>query len=83
MAKTGQSAHPLIKAIWLARVINQQSGGAVIAPWEVQDVPDEWLDVFKGLEQDLPEMQKVEQKKQSMFEAMRKNHPSYRKYLQN
>lgn len=34
----------------LARQINEMCGGAVVAPWDVYDLPDEWLDAIAGLE---------------------------------
>jgi len=29
-------------------------GGALLLPWEVEALPDEWLDAFDGLNGDLP-----------------------------
>jgi len=40
-------------AILLAQKINTLSGGAVIAPWEVNDLPDDWLDAFSEMEKRL------------------------------
>jgi len=39
--------------ILLAEKINRLSGGAVIAPWEVDDLPDDWLDAFTEMEKRL------------------------------
>ena len=33
-------------SIGLARVINYKSGGAVIAPWEVDQLDDDWINAF-------------------------------------
>jgi hypothetical protein len=30
-------------------MINRLCGGVVISPWEVGDLPDEWLDAFRSL----------------------------------
>lgn len=48
--------HPLLGAILLAQRINRVSGGAVIAPWEVDQLPETWLDAFVALTDDLPEI---------------------------
>jgi len=65
--------------MWLSKVINTQAGGPVIAPWEVEQLPEEWLELALKMATDLPEMQKARQKAQKYFEKYRKEHPSYRK----
>jgi hypothetical protein len=47
MLETGKTSNPYLARIALARMINQASGGAVIAPWEVENLPDDWLDAFR------------------------------------
>lgn len=64
----------------MASEINQQCGGALIAPWEVGALPDEWINLFEGLALDLPEMRKAEQAVRQRFEKFRQDHPTYRKY---
>ncbi|PKN93020.1 MAG: hypothetical protein CVU44_11350 [Chloroflexi bacterium HGW-Chloroflexi-6] len=66
--------------ILLAQHINQASGGAVIAPWDVQELPDDWLDAFRLFGTSLRDRMKVKQiidkKKQdwlSKFKHYRKN----------
>lgn len=71
--------HPFILAINAARAINTQCGGAVIAPWDVAQLSDDELDVFRGLSVDLPFLQDVKRKKEQVFEDVRKSHPTYRK----
>ncbi len=41
-----------------AQRINQIMGGAFISPWEVDELPAEWLDAFDALAVDLPAMRK-------------------------
>jgi hypothetical protein len=56
-------------------------GGVVIAPWEVQDLPEEWLlaaqEITGGKKQ-----QAVHQAEaahvQNVFATWRRNHPAYR-----
>ena len=45
--------NPYFASILLAEKINRLSGGAVIAPWDVNDLPDDWLDAFAEMEKRL------------------------------
>ncbi len=40
---------PYFAAILLARQINDLCGGGIIAPWEVNELSDEWLDALTGI----------------------------------
>lgn len=40
---------PRLSAILLARQVNELCGGAVVAPWDVNELPDEWLDALSGI----------------------------------
>jgi hypothetical protein len=64
----------------LARLINLQCAGAVIAPWEVDQLDDEWVDVFKGLAE-LPSLRASYQAFDHRLAEIRSKHPTYRKYL--
>ena len=66
--------------MYAARAINEQCGGVVLAPWDVMQLSDDELDVFRALSMDLPEMQAAEKRKEQVFEDVRKRHPNYRKY---
>ena len=46
-----QTNDPILGAILLARQINRLCSGAVVAPWDVYELPDEWLTAFEGMEQ--------------------------------
>lgn len=48
-------ADPDLQAVYLARTINQAAGGAVIAPWQVAELPDTWLDLFQAMSTDMPQ----------------------------
>ena len=37
----------MLGQIIMARVINEACGGAVVSPWDVYELPDEWLDTFQ------------------------------------
>ena len=69
----------MITAVWLAGEINRRCG-ALVPPWEVNSLPDEWLELFEGLAIDLPDLKKTADVVKSRFEAFRKQHPTYRKY---
>ncbi len=49
LARRRGTAHPLLKAYLQARQVNQAAGGTVIAPWEVDELPEEWLDAAEAL----------------------------------
>jgi hypothetical protein len=79
-AQNRSTSHARLMAVQYARLINLYSGGTVIAPWEVDQLDEEWLDVFLGL-MDLPERRKNYQAFENLLAERRKNNPSYRKYL--
>lgn len=80
-AQKGTSGHELIKAVELAKRINLQCGGAVIAPWDVDQLDEEWIDVFRGLAR-LPDLRANYQAFDRRLAEIRSRHPTYRKYLQ-
>lgn len=49
---SGKTANYYFRRISLARMINRQCGGAVVAPWDVDELPNDWLDAFRLLESD-------------------------------
>jgi len=62
-----------------AQKINQVVGGAAVMPWEVDELPEEWIDLFNGMVDELPAVtQMVEEQKQARSEWLNKN--EYRKY---
>lgn len=61
-------------------MINLQSGGAVIAPWDVSQLDEEWIDVFKGL-MELPGLRADYQAFDRRLAEIRGKHPTYRKYV--
>jgi hypothetical protein len=79
-AQKGSTAHDKIKAVELAKLINMQCGGAIVAPWDVDQLDDEWIDVFSGLYK-LPQMRANYQAFDTRLKDIRAKHPTYRKYL--
>lgn len=42
--------NPYFVAVLTANKINRLCGGAVIAPWEIDQLPDDWLDAIAEME---------------------------------
>ena len=61
-----------------AQSINRLLGGALVAPWEVDSLPDEFLDAVDGLTRQLPEYTAARKKMTARREAWLKSHPNYR-----
>jgi hypothetical protein len=60
-------------AMITASAINKVSGGAIIAPWQIDYLPDEWIDAFNALTQDLPEMREGQNRVDAIKAKWRKN----------
>jgi hypothetical protein len=73
------TSHPLLGAIYFSEYINQRNHGILVAPWEVENLPEEYQELYRAL-------QKNEGRKrrkgalEGLFQAFRQKHPSYRKY---
>ncbi len=79
-AQKGETVHEKILAVDLAKMINLFSGGAVIAPWEVDQLDDEWVAVFRGLASLTSRRASYQAFEKRLIER-RAQHPTYRKYL--
>jgi hypothetical protein len=62
IVQTGRTGNAKLKAVFIARDINRNCSGAVVAPWEIEQLPDDWLDTFLALNNDMPEMQEGQKK---------------------
>lgn len=71
LANNQGTSNPLLKAYLIARRINTYIGGGVIAPWEVDQLPEEWLDAINGLTIELPGMAKGYQQINEYLEKWR------------
>jgi hypothetical protein len=63
--------------ILFAQRINKRGGGALVKPWELENVPEDYLTAFRALD-DMT--QNKEPSRHRYFEDARRKHPSYRKY---
>ena len=48
------AGYPPLDDVLLARRVNQVLGGPFVAPWDVGQLPEEFIDIVEGLVEDLP-----------------------------
>ena len=56
-------------------------GGAVIGAWEVDMLPDTWIDAMTTSQSRLPRMRKALDEIEKIKAGIRARHPSYGKYV--
>lgn len=64
----------------MARNINAVHGAPVIAAWQVDDLPDDWLDTMIAIATDMPRLNAGLAKLEAHKQAWRNSHPTYRKH---
>jgi hypothetical protein len=74
LARKNGTTHPLLTAFLVAKHINLAAGGAVLAPWETGELPEEWLDAAETLISDLPSMRKGFQQVEDRLAKWRAEH---------
>lgn len=74
MAKGKPIDNPYLVGIVRAKQINQQVGGFMIAPWDISELPEDWLLVFDGLANQLPELQVAQNKVTDKLAELRKRY---------
>ena len=47
--RDGATSDPILKSIFMAEAINQRNGGGLVKPWELESVPEDWLDAYYSL----------------------------------
>ena len=79
-AQSGATTHPTLSKIQLANMTNRLHGGPVIAAWEIDQLPDDWLDamVLTGIK--LPELQRGFQKLEAYKATWRNSQLTNRKH---
>ena len=85
--KTGRTSHEYFVAISLARKVNAVCGFGAVAPWEVGELTEDWMDALDGLyvyEREKAEKDRQEDASKENFERVlarrRAENQSYRKY---
>jgi hypothetical protein len=68
-----------LAAYFQAQHVNQAAGGPFVAPWDVQNLPREWIDGALAITTRLEAARKAQRKIDARMEAWRNAHPTYRK----
>jgi hypothetical protein len=63
----------------LARLINTQMPGAAVLPWEVDEIDEIWLDVFRTMTQGGALREEARQRVQTAKANWLSRHPTYGK----
>jgi len=79
VARRGATQHPALRQILTAQIINRTLGGVVVRPWEVDELPDEWIDTIMALATELPGYRKGLATVEDVLSKWRQSHPTYRK----
>jgi hypothetical protein len=79
LARRGLTSDLHLAAILQAQAINRQSGGALVGPWDLDQLPEEWLMAYQEL-QLLPQKQQEIQRLEAFFDEFERKHPTFRKY---
>ena len=77
--KIGATRDPLLSSIYLSEYINRRNGGVLVTPWEVDALPDDFLDAYQALQRGEAQTKK-KNALENQFIAFRRKHPTYRKY---
>lgn len=67
----------MLAAFTIAKDFNQLCGGAVIAPWEINQLSDDWLLARAMLRADLSQMQTATQRIEARKAAIRKRYQAH------
>ena len=78
VAESGRTNNKTLLAISDAYLINRMSGGVVVHPWNIDDLPFEWRAAFKMIDK-LPDIKKPIDEQRAMMEAAAQSNPNYRK----
>ena len=63
----------------IAKIINRESGAAVVNMWNVADLRKEDVDFFLAITAGLQYEKEIHAKKQQLFAEFEARHPTYRK----
>ena len=80
IAQSGATSNELLIKIYKARAVNLAHGGTVVSAWDVDDLPDEFIDACEALVNDLPNIKKGTAKVDAYMAKRRAEHLQYRKY---
>ena len=79
LALRGATGEWPVVNILAARKFNLMLGGAFVAPWQLSDIPDEWIEATTMMSDGLPKMRAGLSEIETLKASIRANHPTYRK----
>jgi hypothetical protein len=56
VARRGTTDDAILSAIFTAQNVNTALGGQFVTPWDVGQLPQEWVDACIAMSRDLPKM---------------------------
>ncbi len=56
----------MLAAVILSKEINTICGGAVIAPWQISELPMDWIEIFRAVAERLPKIKQGVRKVQDI-----------------
>ena len=77
LATKGTSSNDMVQAVDLTYLVNKHFG-VRCWPWEVEDIPAEWIHLIIKLHSDLPKMAAGIDKIKRIKESIVSNHETYR-----
>jgi len=80
IAQSGATDNKMLIKIFKARSVNLAHGGTVISAWDIDELPEEFVDACEALVKDLPNIKKGTAKIDAHMAKVRAEHPQYRKY---
>lgn len=72
LAKGKGTDEPHLVAILQAQLVNRLMGGVMVTPWNVDELPNDWLDAFDALVWELPSMREGQAKINAKLAELRK-----------
>ncbi len=78
MARKQTPEDERIHKLGLAKLINQHHNGTVISVWQIDDLPQDWVDFFTGI-QSMPSVIERQRKIAAGFKKFEDEHPQYGK----
>lgn len=65
--------------MFTAQRINRQMGGAVVAPWDLGQLTEDWEELFYALDGRLPKWREKQGEIEAAKAKIRREHPAFRK----
>ena len=78
LALKGTTSNEKFLAMDIANAINAQSGGVVVSPWEVDQLPQDWIDAIMAVSRGLPKMQEGMRKIKQVKDKIVAKHETYK-----